>query len=82
MARPFIACHKFDHDLVFKMTTIIEIFHIKTFESGTNCHLRVWKIFIMTEDTSIEKLPNTISLISVKVTAEKDIFNGNQSYAA
>ena len=45
MIRPFVACHKYDLDLVFKVTTITESFHIwKTLKGGTNCHLWFWKI--------------------------------------
>ena len=53
MTRPFIACHKFDPDLVFKITMIIESF--ETFKSGTRYHLWVLKIFIMNVDTSIKE---------------------------
>ena len=56
MTRPFIECYKmFDLDFVFKVTRIKEFF---TFEGGTNCHLWVWKIFIMCVDKSFEDLPN------------------------
>ena len=55
MTISFISCHKFDHDFVFKVTRIIENFG--TFKGGTNGHLWVWKIFIMTEDTFLEELP-------------------------
>ena len=48
MIRPFIVCHMCpESDLVFKVT----------FECATNCHLWVWKIFIMTEDTYVEEQP-------------------------
>ena len=57
MTRPYRACHDFDLDYVFKVTAIIEIFHIENFQGDTNSHLWVWKIFIMTEDTPIEQLP-------------------------
>ena len=70
-ARHFIACHKFDLDLVFKVTMIIE-----SFEKNTNCHLWVWKIFISSVDTYIKKLPNMHDpdqfFTSVKVSAEMD----------
>ena len=52
MTRPYIACHKFGLDLVFKGTTI---FTFETFEGGTNCHLWVGKIFILVVDTSIDE---------------------------
>ena len=53
-----IAYPKFDLNLVFKVTTIIGIFTFGVFEGGTNCHRWVWKIFIMTEEISVEELPN------------------------
>ena len=41
---------------------LYKVFKYETFEGGTNCH--PWKIFIMTEDASIEELPN-VSIRSV-----------------
>ena len=59
MTRPFIACHKKDLGLLFKVTRIVYIFTFGTFEGGTNFHLRVWKIFIRCIDIpSVEDLPN------------------------
>ena len=49
MTRPFIACHMFDHVLVFTF---------ETFESGTKYDLWIWKIFIMSADTPDQNLPN------------------------
>ena len=57
MTKPFIAFGKFDLDCVFKVTTIIEGLTFGTCEVGTNCCLWVWKIFIISADTSIEDLP-------------------------
>ena len=34
MTGPFMACHKFDLNFDFKVTMIIEIFHIWTFGKG------------------------------------------------
>ena len=49
----------FDLYLVFTVTSIIENFHIWNFRRWHKMSSLGWKIFIMTEDTSIEKLPNT-----------------------
>ena len=57
MPKPPIAGHKFDLDLVFWDTRIIENFD-RSFEGGTNCHLLVWNIFVTSVDTSIEDRPN------------------------
>ena len=56
----------------------------KTFVDGTNCRLQIWKIFMLHVDTSLKNNPayiNQICLISVKVTATIDIFNGNEWHA-
>ena len=53
-----VACHKFDLDLLFKVTKIIESLHVGTFEGGTNCYLWIWNTIILHVDTSIEELAN------------------------
>ena len=53
MTRPFIACHNFKIDQVFKV-----IFTFGPFAGDTNCHLWVWKIDIMCVDPCIDELPN------------------------
>ena len=55
MTRSCIAYHKFELDLVFHVTRIIEMFTFGTFEGGTNCHPWVWNIIIV---TSVEDLAN------------------------
>ena len=81
MARPFLACDRFDLDCVFKVTTIIGSFHIETFEGGTKCHVWVWKIFIMSVDLSIKELPNICEPDQFDICqghSSMDIFSGNQ----
>ena len=58
MIRLFIACPKFHLEHVFKVTLIIESFHICNFESDTNCQLWFGRFFVMSVDTPIEELPN------------------------
>ena len=81
MTRPFIACHNFDLDLVFKVTMIIESFDLGSFLGGANCNPWDWKIFIMSVDTSIEDLPkihqpDLFDLCQGHSTNR--LFNGNQ----
>ena len=37
---------------------MLKIFTFETFERGTKCQLGIWKVFIMSVYTSVEKLSN------------------------
>ena len=51
-------CHKFDLDLVFKVTMIIENFHIWNFWNWHKLLSLGWKYFIIRIYTSVKELPN------------------------
>ena len=65
----FIASHEFNLDLVFKVTMIIEYFHIWNFLKRHK--LSCWKILIMSVDTS-NKILNT-PLASPGLTEEQGV---------
>ena len=54
MTRQYIACDKFDPDFVFKVTRIIGSFDTEILKVTQTVIFGFWKIFIMTEDTSLE----------------------------
>ena len=73
MTRHFIACHKFELDLVFKVIRVTDSLIFGTLEGGTTCRLWVWKIFIITVDTSTKDLPKLHQL---------DLFNLCQDHSS
>ena len=74
ITKPFIAYHKFDLGLVFKVMQSGKIF---TYE--TSNMTQTWKIFIVSVDTSLKNCPTGMNKSSLtSVTAASDIFNGNK----